>query len=235
MNREKLKIKKQQLEKELKKIEQERNLKEKEMENSQEYKNLDKQYKELKKELDKLKEQTHDIEKEIKLVYLDKDSYPIYHSNYEYNRGRNIRTETITGIKRTLGIKNLSLLKGKEIEDIVKKLINNDLNKNKKYKEKKNRIYVVEDKIDEIRIGKDKLNDFQDKYWDKENKIYQEIREIEKEEELSKNPKDDKQREKQKRWIKENEARKKLSLVHHNLDKIHSAIIKERIMENIQD
>ena len=135
-----LKQRKQELKRQIKKWDKQEEERVEKICSTEEIQKLYKKRKKLQKKSNKLYEETEKIEEDTDLIYLNEGSvspiYTNYDDGYWENDRRNIRKETLNGIKRGLGIKNLSLLKASEIEEVVEKLIKKKLNDNKEYQEK---------------------------------------------------------------------------------------------------
>lgn len=217
---------KQELQKELKIIKEELKRKKKELRENKEYIALKRKKSRLEKEQEEFDAGQSEIEKEINLVYLDKEEgNPQYKTN-DWD-GRNIRQEVLNSIKRTLGITNLTILKPSEIEHLVKNLINSDLEKNKEYKELFEKSGKIGERIDEIEKGIEILEKPSD---DLNNKIWQIERNIEeRKREKAKDPSQKNKAEKEKR---RREAREKFDGA--NLEEIRSGIKKEKIMNELE-
>ncbi len=171
------------------------------------------------------------------LIYLNNDSYPKY-TNYDSYWGgseRNIREETLKGIKRVLGITNLSSLKASEIEEVVKKLIDKRLNNNKEYHGKINKRDIIEEEIEDIEEKIDELKGEKKDFWEKESELYNKINRTEREEEIKRDLKNPQKRNRAKRLSKREEARIKLKNFNSKLEDIHIEIIKERIVNNLEE
>lgn len=203
-----------------------------------EYKKLEKEEKRLEGRENKLYGEIQKIKADTNRIYLIDDGTPKYTNREGYWSGseRNIRKETLNGIKRALGITNLSSLKGSEIEGIVEKLIDTKLNNNKEYQEKVKEYDLVEETIEDIDEKKTKLIEVIDTtFWKRRQELHNKLGEIERRERIKRDLKNPKKREKAKRWKKEEEAREKLKNVPDKLEEIHNEVIKERIVTNLEE
>lgn len=219
--------KKKKLEEELKRLNKEHKEKKKLLNKSPDYISLEKRKKELEKKTDSLYIKKAEIEENIKLIYLDSEGEPKYKAD---NWGsRNIRPEVLSSIKRNLGITNLSYLKPYRIEEITKKLINLEEERDKEFKKIEENYYKSESELEkvehDIETLEKPLEDLDDKKWDVENDLLK----IEEEEKNLKNP-DKKKRE---RWKKENKAQKKIQNI--NFEEMRIEIIKDKIINNLKD
>ncbi len=227
----------QELQKQLKTLQKKEKERVEKICSSEEFQKLYKKGGNLQEESNKFYDIIGKIQTDNSLIYLDDDKSPTY-TNYDSNWGgseRNIREETLKGIKRALGITNLSSLKASEIEEVVQKLINNKLNNNKEYQEKIDERIRIDEEIEDIDEKKDKLSERRDGFWEEESKLYKRINRIEREEQRKKDMKNKEKRKKAIKCQKRDEAREKLKNINNKLDKIHTEIIKERIVNNLEE
>lgn len=222
--------KKQELQKELLKLEKEHKKKEKSMKENPEYIEIEKEEKRSSIKENKLWKKQDKIKKEIILIYLYEGEYPIYRQSYWSNR--NIREEVLSSIKRTYGITNLSHLRAKDIEEITQKLIDLEIKKNEEYRKSCEEHEKTEEEQEEISKKenkfKEELDDLRHKKWGIANKLSK-IEEVEREAK-EKNPEELK---KIKKWKKEKEAQKKIKDI--NLEELRLEIIKDKIVNNLED
>ena len=119
---------------------------------------------------DKLWKRRKDIEREIKLIFLDDNGDPRYKSSSDsWGQEKNIRPEVLSSIKRAFGITNLSHLKASDIQRITQKLIDSEMEKNEELQKNEEEYEKTREKHEEVeRKGGEfekELDDWSDKRW----------------------------------------------------------------------
>lgn len=216
-------------------LNKEYDLKEKELKNSPNYTNLHKKWKLIGKEIDELYEKEQEAESIIYDKFLDDERKNPRYLNTE-NDSRNIRQEVLNSIKRGSGIKNLSLLKAKDIERIVEKLIDKELSENEELRNLKKERYSKES-------ARDKISKEMEKMKKELNPIEREISELnrkkwdaERREEKAKEMADSKKRGYFKFEARKQEAKKKLRENFNDIiEKVRLEVTKEKILMNLED
>ncbi len=225
---------KQELQKKLSKLNKEYKEKEKSMEENPEYINIKKEERRWGMKSDKLLERRDEIEREIKLIFLDNNRNPKYKSSSDsWGQKRNIRPEVLSSIKRAFGITNLSHLKASDIQNITQKLIDLEMKKNEELQKNEEEDEKTKEEHEEVERKEEefekRLQDLYDKKWEVERELFK-IEEAKKKTKDMKNPEKLKKIE---RYKKEEEAQKKIKNI--NLERLRLEITKERIVNSLED
>ena len=231
----KLQKEKKKFEGELEVLEKEYRDKDEEIKQTPEYKKLEREKVGLAEECENLEEKEGIILEEIRKKYTANGKRPSY-SKSDYYYGMNIRKEVLNSIKRSLGIKNISLIKASAIEDIANRLIDEDIKNNKEIKEIRDKYSENGTRIGDIKKKQQNLNKPSDEIFNKISEVRAIIWVINNK--LGKLTKlnDKNALAKEKRWKMKEEVEKKLKTNFDEIIKdVKRNVTKELIMTNLSE
>lgn len=225
---------KKELKEEIAKLDKEYKSKEKEIKLTKEYTDLETERKNLEKEKENIDKKIDKTHEEINEKYLDSGNYPYWQSG-EYG-SKNIRNEVLNSIKRSLGIKNLSLLKGSDIEKITRELIEKEKSSNKELSGLWNKREKNEERIEEMEKKQGELREEAEDIYEKSRVLNQELYRIEEMEKKAEELKDTKKVAYKKRWEAKERAEKELKQNFKKIvEEVRIGVIKEKIVNELED
>ena len=230
--------KKEELKKRIKELDGKYKKKYREVETSPEYVALEKEVNAIRKEKDELSKEETEINSSITGKFLESGAFPSYSysSGYYASSDKNIKQEVLNSIKRGLGIKNLSLLKGSDIERITKELINRETNKNRRLKEINKKWNVKNKRIEEIWKRQENLMKEARDIYREGHELERELKKIEEKEDKINELQNPKKSAYLKRWDLKEKAEKEIK---DNFDevveRVRIGVIKESILNNLKE